>query len=607
MLGGFVFILPNACDIGVLTMTFRLRCSPLFPIALACTICATGCGQLQAVFATRPSEKMPAYKPVEVQFENQNWSAGQREWLYHSPQGTELVPYKWFLALEQPKIKIFGSVPRFRDTEYLARFGFLPDAASSQNPDGLPVGLAKDTVVDPDTGETVEVVGLTCAACHTGQLEYKGKGIRIDGGSATVDLLAFQTELAYAVGFTDKVPFRFHRFAKAVLGENASSEAKQKLRQEFKALLNKGLAEKQVAEAGKIYPDASTGGFGRTDALGRIGNYVFGTELDNANLRVADAPVSFPPLWYTSWFAWVQYNASIQQPMVRNIGEALGVRARVNLSDPKKLFASTVNVKSLWEMESLLAGPTAFTGLHSPAWPAEIFGAVDAAKVEVGKKVYAERCQRCHLPPLDSSEIQQPEYWVPGLEGHRFLSLKELPLEVIGTDPKAATNWHDRTATSGVLGLGTVSGALGLQTVTRKIADIHYDAMHLSPTERMQWNGFREDKVGNNLVYRARPLGGIWATPPFLHNGSVPNLYQLLLPADQRDKTFYVGSREFDPKYVGFATLKSDGGFQVDTARPGNSNAGHEFRNAPPGTKGVIGPELSDEERWAVIEYLKTL
>jgi hypothetical protein len=79
-----------------------------------------------------------------------------------------------------------------------------------------------------------------------------------------------------------------------------------------------------------------------------------------------------------------------------------------------------------------------------------------------------------------------------------------------------------------------------------------------------------------------------------------------LLPADQRDKAFYVGSREFDPKNVGFVTAKFDGGFQFRTDVPGNSNVGHQFRNAPLGN-GVIGPELSDDERWAIIEYLKTL
>ena len=587
----------------------RLLCLLLLAV---CPLAMTGCSKLQAIFATRPSEQMPAYKPVQVQFAPQNWTADQREWFYHTAQGTALLPYKWFLALEQPKLKVFGKVPKFSDPTYLARFGFLLDAPSPQNPDGLPVGFAKHSVIDPSNknAEPTEVVGLSCAACHTGQIEYQGKGIRIDGGSASVDLASFQTELGFAVAFTDKIPFRFDRFARAVLGDDASSDAKAKLRQEFQVFLNAGLAEKNLSDAGKLY--ASAGGFGRTDALGRIGNYVFGTELDNANLRAANAPANVPPLWYTGWFAWVQYNASIQQPMVRNIGEALGVRARVNLTQPSLLYRSTVHVKNLWEMENLLAGPTAFTGLKSPAWPAGVFGQIDQAKAQKGAELYKKHCQHCHLPPLDSSEIQQPQYWEEGLAGRRFLKLNVIPLEEIGTDPKEASDWAQRTAVTGALGLGTVTAAEGLRAVTTKIRDINYDELGLSPEQRMEWSGYREDGVSAPLAYRARPLGGLWATPPFLHNGSVPSLYQMLIPADQRDKSFYVGSREFDPKNVGYAREQFDGGFEFKTDQPpndphpGNSNAGHEFRNAPLG-KGVIGPELTDEERWAIIEYLKTL
>ena len=53
--------------------------------------------------------------------------------------------------------------------------------------------------------------------------------------------------------------------------------------------------------------------------------------------------------------------------------------------------------------------------------------------------------------------------------------------------------------------------------------------------------------------------------------------------------------------------VRIPGGFTVDTTKPGNSNAGHEFRNAPAGTKGVIGPELTDEQRWDIVEYLKII
>jgi len=549
-------------------------------------------------------EEMPQYKAAfETYVPGQSWSFTERQWFYHVPVGTVLVPYKWFTALEQPEIKIFGRVSRFRDTTYLGRFGFLPGIAD-QNPDGLPIGLVKDTVVDPQTGQAMEVVGLTCAACHTGQLEYKGVGIRIDGGSSMFNMASFQRDLGYALAYTDKIPFRFYRFSKAVLGENASDDAKRKLRQEFESFLNSTLAPSSAAEAGKIYREE--GGFGRTDILGRIGNSVFGTELRNdSNLRSADAAAKIPPLWDASWFNWAQYNASIQQPIVRDVSEVLGIRARVNLSDPKKLYDSTVNVKSLRQIENLLAGPTAFTGLRPPSWPEQVLGPIDRAKAQNGAELYKRHCQGCHLPPLDSPEIQNPEYWDAGLDGKRFLRLKTVSLDSVGTDPKEAANWAQRTAVADGLGLGTVSAAEILRFVTAKIRDMNYDTLGLSPAQRMEWNGYREGGVIAPLAYRARPLGGLWATPPFLHNGSVPSLYALLSPVVERPRVFYIGSREFDPQKVGYSTAKFDGGYEFRVDLPGNSNAGHEFRDRQ--GKGVIGPELSPEERWAIIEYLKTL
>jgi hypothetical protein len=111
----------------------------------------------------------------------------------------------------------------------------------------------------------------------------------------------------------------------------------------------------------------------------------------------------------------------------------------------------------------------------------------------------------------------------------------------------------------------------------------------------------------------------VWSTPPFLHNGSVPNLYELLLPAGKRSKRFFVGRREFDPKNVGYVTEPAPGtkgGFWYDTSIPGNLNTGHEFDpryvpydptnpNAPKSPPGVIGPELTPPQRMDIIEYLK--
>ncbi len=191
-----------------------------------------------------------------------------------------------------------------------------------------------------------------------------------------------------------------------------------------------------------------------------------------------------------------------------------------------------------------------------------------------------------------------------------------VPLEEIGTDPKAALNFARRTAE--LPGVGRISAAEGLRRETTAVIDDWYDLNNVP--RRGTWvdskgvrrpgrdamNGHSENDWRAPEAYRARPLNGVWAAAPYLHNGSVPSLYQLLLPAERRDKTFYVGSRQFDPRNVGFTTTAFRGGFRFDTSIPGNWNRGHEFRDGPRG-RGVIGPELTDEQRRDIVEYLKTL
>jgi hypothetical protein len=145
--------------------------------------------------------------------------------------------------------------------------------------------------------------------------------------------------------------------------------------------------------------------------------------------------------------------------------------------------------------------------------------------------------------------------------------------------------------------------------VTRGIADAFFVANNIPVAERAAWSGGRDRRdlpVRDDLIYKARPLNGIWAVAPFLHNGSVPNLYLLLSPRSERPDKFWSGSKRFDPVHVGYDPAPFDGATEFDTSHPGNSNAGHEFRDGPRG-KGVIGPLLSPDERMALIAYLKSL
>jgi hypothetical protein len=131
--------------------------------------------------------------------------------------------------------------------------------------------------------------------------------------------------------------------------------------------------------------------------------------------------------------------------------------------------------------------------------------------------------------------------------------------------------------------------------------------LKMSDAEKANLHGYREfpQPRAPDLVYKAAPRDGVWATAPFMHNGSVPNLYEMLIPAKERTKKFYVG-RDFDPVKVGVDTIGKSGQFMLDTALVGNSNAGHSFENGPRGN-GVIGSLLTDEERWALVEYLKSI
>jgi hypothetical protein len=79
-------------------------------------------------------------------------------------------------------------------------------------------------------------------------------------------------------------------------------------------------------------------------------------------------------------------------------------------------------------------------------------------------------------------------------------------------------------------------------------------------------------------------------------------MYQLLLPASERDKTFHLGSWEYDPTTLGYVNEKTENSFEFDTRLLGNSNVGHEY-----GTGAYGKPALTEQQRWALIEYLKTL
>ena len=166
--------------------------------------------------------------------------------------------------------------------------------------------------------------------------------------------------------------------------------------------------------------------------------------------------------------------------------------------------------------------------------------------------------------------------------------------------------------------------ALALLAFVDRATDKWMDDRKLSDADRTAVRGeLRNCPDPHGPSYRARPLDGVWATAPYLHNGAVPSLYWLLRPAAERPASFCQGARDYDPKQVGFAVPASGEtsckagqtlfATKDDSGKPirGNSVLGHSFEGParpnndyPPGT---VGGAFSEEERADLIEYLKTL
>ncbi len=261
----------------------------------------------------------------EARWLDQNWSTQDRHWFHHASQGTATfpVPYAWFLALEQPGIHLFTRPGLLADSNYLERFGFLPSPKSVdvdetslrrfgyapspdaktepaptsvaglqptpvENFDGLPVGFARMTgVTNPGTGAPeADKIGLTCAACHTGHISYKDVSVRFDGGPATVNLKKLELATGLSIAYTTWVPGRFNRFATRVLGPDAGQEERDKLKKGLTEVRDFLLAQIKIYQKtikAKKQEDTEEG-FGRLDALNRIGNQVFSTDLAMSGL-----------------------------------------------------------------------------------------------------------------------------------------------------------------------------------------------------------------------------------------------------------------------------------------------------------------------------------
>ena len=285
-------------------------------------------------------------QPKKTVWLDQGISKEKLSWFYHADQGTRTfgIPYEWFMALEQPTIPwlVFTDAGPFSDSGlprslrlhsgyHHPRQEGASDRLRKGRPDAGPVGRALAQPAQqaghdrrrPDLrGLPYRTVHLQGHRCHRRRRAGADRPVQAEAGNGRRAAL-------YATAY----PRRFDRFAERILGPDSTVADREILKYQIDQVLKQYKAVKNLEEA--VASQSILEGYGRLDALNRIGNQVFSIDLKKPeNYAGSSAPVHYPRIWNTPWFDWVQYNGSIMQPMVRNAGEALGVSAELNLTRP---------------------------------------------------------------------------------------------------------------------------------------------------------------------------------------------------------------------------------------------------------------------------------
>ncbi|GEM_PF-5138568 len=623
---------------------------------------------------------------------SQNWGDSQQMAFWFAPQGSWMVPYDWFVVLEQTKDQT-----RFADNAHMTQLGYIPWGKDADwNPDALPIGFTRSPWTAPDDGSApVSWLGPNCSACHTAKITYKGTSSTIvNGAPSRGDFLRLNYEIEDALVKTVCDAPKFSRFLAAVnarighetvkgVSQETEDSLRKKMKQEidylaryidnnllgkdagisqsiadtiepdgkckpasnFKSiaeyadkigkisevrakLIQKKSAETNTPPGGRdpwvtILPNKELmasvpvlPGKARVDAVGAIFNEVAAVAIDAPeNIKLANAPVRYPYLWGTPQSAVVQWsgfanNDEFAGPLGRNAGEVLGVHGRVNVPpyDPKKQTEPYTHLQendpTLGYSSSILMGNIGqierwLSQLSTPAWPG-FLPAIDPALRDRGEAIFSGnavngvKCVSCHENVRDSKkEFYRPTLIQTSVIGTDAMMVDNLALKV---NPATLAPWSGgKLQPTPLPDRFSALEALAGKAVLGKVLTAVPSALHSDI-----YSGPKQDAF-DARSYKARPLYGIWAAAPYLHNGSVASLKELLTPEGERKAAFKVGSTEYDPDAVGYSADSCIPGSEdcLDTTLPGNRNTGHS------GT--AYGTELPDQDRKALLEYLKSL
>jgi hypothetical protein len=400
----------------------------------------------------------------------------------------------------------------------------------------LPIGISRRNRLG------IDQVGFNCALCHTGTVrDAPGEPPRVVPGmpSHQLDLQAL-VSFVLECSLDDRLTREnVLRQARELGGGGPSPFERLLLRFGFVGRLQDQVLGLRNRIAPVLSDRVPRWGRGRVDTFNPYKSVQFNWSLDQLPPSELIGAADYPSLWNQAPREGMHLHWDGDNDSVdeRNLSAALGAGVTPVTVD----HASMKRVRDwIWTLP-----------------PPRYSYPIDQGLAARGASLYAQHCQSCHADSRFRDGVVAP--------GTRVGQV--VPIADIGTDRHRLDSYTDEFAAN---------------------------QYALYPDSQYRFSHFR--KTGG---YANHPLDGIWLRGPYLHNGSVPTLRDLLDAPEARPKTFYRGYDVFDPAKVGFVSdvPRADGRdfSRYDTSVPGNGNGGH-----------VYGTTLSDADKAALVEHLKT-
>jgi hypothetical protein len=483
------------------------------------------------------------------------WSAKDMDFFLHGSMSAEVIPENVLRAFIKTYPDLFA-------TSDLTHLGLVPDPEF-----GWPVGLSRANIKHLGG---LPSLGINCASCHFAQVTSKSvdQPIRVLGTTSHFDVEKFFGSILAATFKTSDLE-NMKNFLGLYLDADPTTFAAAWGRQEqqIKATLTddpfgaKGVARGELhkiddAEVRQSFgpdidlaerahgmlklfhnmraalhvPDQPPDRVPPSSGPGR--NDAFGLlAAALLNLPQPYSPIKFGLVWNVEKRTWVHWDGNTKSPIARNLLASLGLGAPLHGKRADLQFQSVKRQTDLTEK------------IRPPRYPFPI----DWVAARRGEPLFASNCNSCHGGPETDKRLYS--------------------VAAIGTDPNRANMF------------------------TQKLAD-GFNTF-LAELEAEGYQPPKEAEVRSTGKYFAATLSGVWARSPYLHNGSIRTMHDLLTPPQQRERRFHRGSREFDESAMGYT---DEGVYLLDTSASGNSNSGHDY-----------GTKLTIQEKHDLIEYLKTL